>query len=53
MFTKCRECDYVCSCCSSRTDCANCSGCENHHDEFKPAENIIYCPLTGEKVEES
>lgn len=50
MYSMCRNCSYVCSCCSARANGARCSGCESRYDEFKPAENIKYCPLTGEKL---
>lgn len=49
LYSMCRNCSYVCGCCSARINNARCSGCENHYDEFKPADNIKYCPLTGEK----
>lgn len=51
MFEKCRNCKYICTCCSSRNVCESCSGCEKYYDEFRPAENILYCPLDGSKVE--
>ena len=50
-YEKCRDCEYRCTCCSSREIWARCSGCGNHYDEFKPAENIIHCPLNGDVVE--
>lgn len=49
-YDKCRDCKYRCTCCSSREGWSHCSGCESHYDEFKPAENIIYCPMTGQKI---
>ena len=52
MYTKCRDCKYRCTCCSSRGLGINCSGCENYYDQFKPAENIFYCPLDGSKIAE-
>lgn len=51
MYEKCRSCKYRCTCCSSRNAWECCSGCENHYDEFKPADNIIYCPLDGNEIE--
>lgn len=51
-YQKCRDCNYRCICCRDRVNSLSCSGCENHYDEFKPAENIIYCPLDGKKIEE-
>lgn len=50
IYVECRNCKFVCTCCASRKDGTNCSGCENHFDEFKPAENINYCPMTGKRV---
>lgn len=50
LYSMCRNCSYVCSCCSARVNGARCSGCESRYDEFEPAENIKYCPLTGEKL---
>ena len=50
MYSVCRDCKYVCSCCSSRINNLRCYGCESHYDEFKPADNIKYCPLTGKKL---
>lgn len=51
MYEKCRNCEYICTCCLSRKYCDCCSGCENDHDEFKPAKNIKFCPLDGNKIE--
>ena len=51
MYEKCRNCEYICTCCLSRKYCDCCSGCENDHDEFKPAKNIRFCPLDGNKIE--
>lgn len=50
IYIECRNCKFVCTCCASRKDGTSCSGCENHFDEFKPAENINYCPMTGKRV---
>lgn len=50
MYEKCRKCRYRCTCCSSRKDWNNCSGCDRY-DEFKPADNIIFCPLDGSEIE--
>lgn len=49
-YDKCRVCEHRCTCCSSRQTWVCCSGCDSHYDEFKPAENIIYCPMTGQKI---
>lgn len=49
-YEKCKDCKYICTCCASRKDYVRCSGCESHYDEFIPAENINYCPLTGEDI---
>lgn len=51
-YEKCRQCDYICTCCESRGLWTNCSGCENPKDEFEPAQNIKFCPLNGEKLED-
>lgn len=50
IYIECRNCKFVCTCCASLKDGTSCSGCENHFDEFKPAENINYCPMTGKRV---
>ena len=52
-FEKCRNCKYVCTCCYSRINNDNCSGCEFPKDEFKPAPNIKYCPLDGKELEDT
>lgn len=49
-YDNCRDCKYRCKCCSSREGWSRCSGCESHYDEFRPAENIIFCPMTGQKI---
>lgn len=53
VYTECRNCKNRCKCCSSHfhDHYPNCQSCEQHFDEFKPAKHIIYCPLTGKKVE--
>lgn len=50
MYKKCKDCKYRCTCCSSRNAGECCSGCDRY-DEFKPAKNIIYCPIDGNKIE--
>ena len=50
MYEKCKNCEYICTCCLSRQYCDR-SGCENGYDEFKPAKNIRFCPLDGNKIE--
>lgn len=52
-YKKCRDCKYRCTCCRDRVNSLRCSGRECHYDEFAPAENIIYCPLDGKKIEEN
>ena len=51
MYEKCRNCEYICTCCLSGKYYDCCSGCENDHDEFKPTKNIRFCPLDGNKIE--
>ena len=51
-YKKCRDCEYRCTCCSSRFTNLRCSGCECHYDEFAPADFIHYCPKDGKKIEE-
>lgn len=51
IYQKCRDCKYRCNCCSGRYTLCRCSGCENHYDEFRLAENIIYCSLDGSKLD--
>lgn len=52
IFKKCRDCSYRCRCCASSVFDRGpfCSRCENHYDEFYPAEQIKHCPLDGRKI---
>lgn len=50
-YQKCRNCKFVCRCCSSRfKQWLCCSGCESK-DEFAPAEHIKFCPLDGNPID--
>ena len=47
------KCKFTCFCCKRHADPRGyCFACENK-DEFHPAENIIYCPLTGLPIKEN
>jgi hypothetical protein len=52
VWAKCRDCQYRCRCCASHffDKRPGCSGCENHYDEFYPAEHIKFCPIDGKPV---
>lgn len=52
IFKKCRNCQYRCRCCASHffDKGPRCSRCENHYDEFHPAEHVKYCPLDGQLI---
>lgn len=52
IYQKCRDCKYRCRCCSSHFFDRNprCSGCENHYDEFEPAEHMWCCPRDGQVI---
>lgn len=49
-YPTCKACKYVCSCCASRGDASKCYNCVNDNSDFKPAENIKHCPITGLKI---
>lgn len=53
-FEKCRECAFVCTCCSSRETKKNCKQCNsmNFNEGYRPAGNIHYCSKDGEKIED-
>lgn len=52
LYEKCRQCRYVCRCCSShfKEYFPHCQECPNNHFEFEPALHIIHCPLDGLKI---
>lgn len=50
VYKVCRDCEHRCTCCSGRYTLTRCSGCENHYDEFAPAEHINFCPVNGRKL---
>lgn len=51
-YEKCRQCRFVCKCCTSH-DCdtwPRCSECPNNRFEFQPASHIQHCPLDGSEL---
>lgn len=52
-YEKCIKCPNACHCCASyhKEGWPRCNECPNNHREFEPASFIMYCPLTGEKLD--
>lgn len=53
IYKKCRNCQYRCRCCASHffDQGPRCFSCENHYDEFYPAEHVKNCPIDGQPIQ--
>ena len=55
IYEKCRQCEFVCRCCSSKhwdNNYPHCQGCNRTHNEYEPANHINHCPIDGSIIKE-